>query len=1057
VVGISLLITLTVWVSGISPGFAAKSPQPVLEQGEFDAAWTPMGLSSVPINVVVQLARDPVSVADSNGVSRLTDQEKDQMKGEIKASQEPLERQIEGVGGKVLADYQLAYNGVKVQIAPNQIRTLAKLPGVVKVHRLTTYSIDNTKGVAYIGAPEVWGGTSAFHGEGIKIAIIDSGIDYTHADVGGPGTVAAWENAFSKSTLDPTLLTVCETPDHKPCFGPNAPKVKGGWDFVGDSYNADPNSTTAPYQPIPHPDPNPLDCYGHGSHVAGTAAGYGVLADGTTFTGPYNATTISSNSWNVGPGVAPMADLYAIRVFGCAGSTDVVIDAIEWAVEHHMDVINMSLGSSFGTAENPEAVAASNAAKDGLIVVSSAGNSGAAPYMTGSPASGTYGISVAAADAAKATLPGVLLTLGAGPTTVQAINANGATFTDGTTWPLMELKNATGNLSLGCDSLEYTAQNVAGKAVITKRGSCARVARAIFGQMAGAKAVIMVNTDSGYPAFEGPITGNPDNGVSYTVTIPFLGVPNTSGAALHTAAAAGQTVTLTSNLFANPTYGRLATFSSFGPRSGDSASKPEVTAPGVSIASVGMGTGNKSVFNSGTSMAAPHTAGMAALVKQAHPDWKSEDLKAAIVSTANPSRVTGYGERGAGTGLIQAPAATRTQVVALGEPGTSALSFGFKELDTNFSQTEQVKLTNHGDAPATFTVSSGLKGGQPHSIALGSIDVTVPAHETVSVEVTLAVPVATAGDSTKFHDVRGMVTFTPATGQNNGVTLRVPYYLVPNAISHTNVKLDTNQMADSGSATASITNSRGAATGLVDFFAWGLARTGERKDAADDRDAEDLGSAGLRAAGVQSYPTEQLIQFAIGTTARWSNPSENEFDILVDVNGDGIPDYMVVVADLGRLTTKSFNGVDAVAVFPVKVVDGAVVKDGNASILFLAGVTMNGSSLEVPVRFSQLCRTGHPCLSPNVAISYSVASFGLTTGAFDSLDGSASFNAFTPVFTNTSGSDTVLVPRNGTVSETVTFNPGQAAKTPVLGVMIVSQNNPNRNGRDGQIQLISGD
>ncbi len=99
---------------------------------------------------------------------------------------------------------------------------------------------------------------------------------------------------------------------------------------------------------MPHPDPNPLDCFGHGTHVAGTAAGFGVTADGKTYTGPYNDSTVSSHSWNVGPGVAPKADLYAIRVFGCEGSTDVTIDAIEWAVDHDMDVINMSLGSPFG-------------------------------------------------------------------------------------------------------------------------------------------------------------------------------------------------------------------------------------------------------------------------------------------------------------------------------------------------------------------------------------------------------------------------------------------------------------------------------------------------------------------------------------------------------------------------------------------------------------------------------------------------------------------------------------------------------------------------------------
>ena len=1066
VFAIFLLVTLAVWITGFSSALAAK-PQPAPDKGAFEPAWTPLGLSTVPINVVAQLAGDPVTVTSSNSASRMSDQEKEQLQGQIKASQQPIERQIESIGGTVLADYQLAYNGIKVNIASNKARDLAKLPGVVSVHRLKTYQIDNTKGVPFIGAPQAWNGTSGFHGEGVKVAIIDTGIDYTHADFGGPGTVAAWNTASSQNTLDPTQLSVCRTPAGKPCFGPDAPRVKGGWDFVGDSYNADPHSTTAPYQPIPHPDPNPLDCYGHGSHVAGTAAGSGVLADSTTtYTGPYNATTIGTHSWNVGPGVAPKADLYALRVFGCAGSTDVVVDAIEWAVTHHMDVINMSLGSDFGTAEDPDAVAATNAAKDGLIVVSASGNAGGAPYITSSPGSGTYGISVAAIDSTDS-FPGALLTLSGTPTvTLQAINANGAILPAGS-WPLVTLKTATGGLSLGCNAADYTAQGVAGKVVITRRGTCARVARAIFGQQAGAKAVIMVNSSDSFPPYEGPITSNPDTGIAYNVTIPFLGVKLSSKDTLLAAATAGKTVTLTGNSVANPGYQRLASFTSYGPRSGDSAFKPDVTAPGVSIASVGMGTGNKSVFNSGTSMATPHTAGMAALVKQAHPDWKSEYLKAAIVSTADPSLVSGYNSRGAGTGVIQAQKATKTQVVALGDPGTSALSFGFKELDTNYTQSKNVKLTNLGNSPATFTVSSGSKAGSPHSVALGGSSVTVPAHESINVRVTLSVPVATAGDSTSFHSVRGMVTFTPGAGQNNGVTLRVPYNLVPNAVSHANVKLDAGQLAGSGTATATVTNSRGAATGLVDWFAWGLANSADKNvesNANGDTTAE-LGSAGLRAAGVQSYPTEQApsdptsgigwLQFAIGTTARWSNPSENEFDILLDVNGDGIPDYAVIAADLGMLTTGSFSGQAAIAVFALKVVNGVLKTDGLPTINYLATATTDGSSLEVPVDFSQLCVDGHPCLSPDIAVTYTIESFGLTNGTFDSFPGSASFNAYTPVFTTSGGSNTVTVPVNGAATDAIAYNATQAEKTPVLGVMVVSQNNPNRNGRGGQIQLIS--
>ena len=116
------------------------------------------------------------------------------------------------------------------------------------------------------------------------------------------------------------------------------------------------------------------------------------------YTGPYNASTVSANNWLVGPGVAPKADLYALKIFGCAGGTNEVIDAIEWAVDHNMDVINMSLGSPFGSADSPDAEAAENAAHDGVIVVTSSGNEGNSPYMTGTPGTGNDVISTAAND-----------------------------------------------------------------------------------------------------------------------------------------------------------------------------------------------------------------------------------------------------------------------------------------------------------------------------------------------------------------------------------------------------------------------------------------------------------------------------------------------------------------------------------------------------------------------------------------------------------------------------------------------------------------------------------
>ena len=171
-------------------------------------------------------------------------------------------------------------------------------------------------------------------------------------------------------------------------------------------------------------------------------------------------------------------------------------------------------------------------------------------------------------------------------------------------------------------------------------------------------------------------------------------------------------------------------------------------------------------------MAAPHVAGVAALVKQAHPTWNQvQEWKAAIVNTGNPSAIVGlssYRTSRGGTGLVQPVGAVNTNVIALGDTGTSTLNFGFSELNANFSQLKKIKLRNNGGSPATFNISqtnATQPGVSPHSIVLGSSSVTIPAGGDVTVDVTLNVPVATVGASNgaalSFREVAGLITFTP--------------------------------------------------------------------------------------------------------------------------------------------------------------------------------------------------------------------------------------------------------------------------------------------------------
>ena len=369
--------------------FAASGPparnfDAIGNGGTINTSFVPRSVSAAPMIVVVQLRGKSVAEVQADAGRKVTKAEKDQIKAQLKSPQDGLRAQIESAGGRVLAQFQSALNGIKVQIPASKLSTLSALPGVTALLPVHEDVPDNVTSVPYIGAPTVWDAPTNFRGEGIKIAVIDTGIDYTHANFGGLGTVAAFLAADATDTL----------PADSSQFGPAAPKVKGGFDFVGDAYNAnDPAHNT------PMPDPNPLDCFGHGSHVAGTAAGFGVTSGGATYAGPYNPGIYTPGAFRIGPGVAPKADIYAYRVFGCAGSTNVTVDAINMAFDDGVDVINMSLGSPFGSADDASAVASTNVTKAGVIVVASSGNEGANQYMTGSPATGTGAISVAANDA----------------------------------------------------------------------------------------------------------------------------------------------------------------------------------------------------------------------------------------------------------------------------------------------------------------------------------------------------------------------------------------------------------------------------------------------------------------------------------------------------------------------------------------------------------------------------------------------------------------------------------------------------------------------------------
>lgn len=283
---------------------------------------------------------------------------------------------------------QRVLNGFAVMADASALQKIRQMPDVARVLPMSDKfptSAPASNAVPFTNVPAVWQlpvGPGHADGTGIRIGIIDTGIDYIHADFGGSGALADYQ------ANDTTAASTA--------FYPSA-KVVGGVDLAGDAY-------TGGNTPVP--DLNPMDCNGHGSHVAGIAAGFGVTTGGTTFSGPYDGTTPFS-SLRIHPGVAPKALLYGIRVFGCRGSTNLATQGVEWAVDpnndgnlsDHLDVVNMSLGSAFGALDDdPDTLAVNAAAAAGVAMAVSAGNDGNVYFIAGGPGTADRAITIAASD-----------------------------------------------------------------------------------------------------------------------------------------------------------------------------------------------------------------------------------------------------------------------------------------------------------------------------------------------------------------------------------------------------------------------------------------------------------------------------------------------------------------------------------------------------------------------------------------------------------------------------------------------------------------------------------
>jgi subtilisin family serine protease len=944
-------------------------------------------------------------------------------------------------GSHVLYQTHAVLAGVAVYTNVANVAALQSIAGVTAVYPIAPKTPSLSYSVLHVHAPQVWA-TYGDLGANSTVAIIDTGIDFTHADLGGPGTTAAYQTALANDTTAPTY--------------PDPNKILGGYDFAGDAYDA----ATAGHT-TPAPDPNPLDCDGHGTHVAGIVAGYGENPDGSKFTGNYATLPTDPAAYQalfrIGPGMAPAAHLYAYKVFGCTGSTDLIGAAIDRAedpnqdnnMSDHVNVINMSLGSDFGSPEDGDSVLSNAAAQLGITVVVAAGNGGDLYDVGGSPGNAQRVIGVGASvdaysqiDTLHASVNSAAQTYGA----QRSVAYNWAVKPDlsGSVVKLTDPNNLD-----GCDPFNASDKALAaGKIVFlewtdddaTRR--CGSAARSQNAENAGAVGAILGEDQE---TFSAGITGSAD--------IPVVQVVKSAADAIRNALNASQPVTVTGTTAGDfqqlipANDDKVASFSSRGIREAGDV-KPDVSGIGASVFSAAVGTGNQGISDSGTSMATPEVAGLAALVHSENTAWDAEQVKADIMDTADQDLFTGdthtgtkYAPNRVGAGLIDAKAALDNHVLAYvaDDPGAVSASFGPLAVTGPTTLTKTIVLANTGGTVETYNTGYDALTSVP-----GATYTVTPAQVTVNAGSSTTVTLILTIDPTQLTktidptvareqgglpreyvaDASGRVIFTPL--DTTLPALRVPVYSSPRpastmtqpaSLKMPNGKIQTTSLHLSGggisqgtgptlvqsavagfelqATSAALPNCGGSVTtGCIhasDELAADLKYVGTTSDAPE---LESINQNPL----VCSAQSCGLEYFAITTQGPWHTAaSENEYDVVIDTNGDGKPDAIVfntrlTGSDVLVAATEDLSG---------NILDVELINDrfGDTDTALF-----DSDTLVMPVAIAAL---------PGVSIGHSRISYGVAT-----------FGEFSPDPVDSVGLTSSLDP-DGTLTTDV-LNPGVA-------------------------------
>ncbi|PEL13397.1 S8 family serine peptidase [Bacillus sp. AFS017336] len=666
--------------------------------------------STKQTSVIVQFANQPAKVAQIEASVQgqtLTETEATQLVDEdhITFNKDVGEILVDDknkeVDYKINRSYKTVFNGVAISLPANQIKNLLKSKAVKTVWSNESISIDPPAedadqlkaDEANVGNYAPYDGLDRLHaegftGKGIKVGILDTGIDYNH-------------------------------PDLKDAF-------KGGYDFV-DNDNDPMETTYADWQKSGKAELSGSESYytEHGTHVAGIIGGRG-----------------KNDSEFKTVGAAPEADIYSYRVLGPygVGSTGDIIAGIDRAVKDGMDVINMSLGATYNNPLYATSVAVNNAVLSGVTTVIAAGNTGDQMYTLGAPGAAALPLTVGASSIALDLYQyaGVQNDVNYSLRQLARNYSDDVTVLKGKTYQLVDV-------GLARTAADFNGKDLNGKIAFIKRGTNALIDKIKNAKTRGAVGVIMYNDEANKA--EGDIQAFLGESVD---AVPSFSVTNAEGTAILAAIKAGKNNFTFGDYTKLQTAGdELAAFSSRGPSRINYDIKPEVTAPGVSILStvpfyVNNKTGDGTKTDdykyayarlSGTSMATPYVAGVSALLLQANKGLQPEDVKSILMNTADPLSKN-YSVFEVGSGRVDAYEAIHSNVElevndktpTLNDKGkqktikelTGGMSFGsYSFNDQDITDDRTVTLKNRSEKAKTFTVNVNFQTG-----LRGSLDAT---------------------------------------------------------------------------------------------------------------------------------------------------------------------------------------------------------------------------------------------------------------------------------------------------------------------------------------------